>query len=793
MTDRPLVTITSTAPSPEADRLTYDRALIRPRHTPARTGPSYQRTLVPSEVLTVLADAAGSQYLAVDFETKGADYSQGHIYMAGIGLAWDTGSCYMQWSELGPSERSAVKQLLTTHQGLLAHNSYFDGGVLRVNFGSHGHFAACTQALLKFLSNEGWAGQKYGLKEAMTEILLWSSDNTEGTDIWLVEHGFYKGNRLKDESPENLRARALAGSLKADKAELWRVPKDILAPYCILDAEAAYLLYTQILRPVAERFPELLSFFEKEWMYLIQIHIDQHVHGILMDTEGLARRREELEGEITVLTEKFLTHPEVAPAVLVLEQEYLLPLAAKEPPRFKKAKPRPAEPARLTKKGEPNKAYLKWVAMEAAGKYLPQQSLNWENWKERYDLAASGENPDYRFNIDSGQQKAELLYRRLGYEIQVLTESEGPSTAGKAVMHMGEIGKILVAREDLMKELTYITKYQELTQEIPTIHPKFSLPGTSTGRLSSSQINLQQVKKTKAMMNLFVSRPGTTWIDLDFSALEPVVTAEFTGDENLLKLYGNGRPANDVYLFIGSGIPGIGEKIRAAGYNPDAPTKEGVASAKKICKHERNLCKVVHLSAGYGAGARKIYETLQEQGAEVTFEEIELVYRGYWELFSTVKQYGYDLEKQWWDNLDVEPALKEQYQYWSRSKANRDRVPKTLASYILNGFGRPMSVNAVNKKDLLNRFIQGTGHDVLARYIYILTHALTDAGIPWSPAVLDWHDSCAVEVPDEYTESTIQIFRESMDVLNLQLGGSITLKGEPSWGKTLTSIKEPEA
>lgn len=650
-----------------------------------------------------------------------------------MGLAWDEGSCYFNWTDLNDAERNYLGSNIFRHKGLIAHNVYFDGGVVKKLWGEHATWHMCTYSLYSYLANEGFAGRYWGLKTAQTELLLWPSSNEGELDKWLVLNGYYIGNRRLDSSIEYLTAEYEKGGLRADKGEMWRAPSDILGKYCILDAESTYLLFDRILSPSLGQFSGLQDFLSDHWMGLIRILIDQKIQGIEMDRPGLIARKNHNLALVAKLEHDFLEHEEVAPHIYDMEQVTIQnEVLVKEPPRLKK-------------NGEVSK--------------------NWLKWDQRLQSAKDGLIPEYRFNINSGMQLRELLYERMGFKKEIYTEKGEASTAFKALLKLGGIGIILTQRAELVKELSYIDKYLELTVDRSTIHPSFRTPGTTTGRLSSKEPNLQQVPKTKAMMQLFKARPGHVWVDLDFSALEPVVATEYSQDQNMMQIYGNGVPSNDIYCFVMANIPGMGDRARAMGYDPYNPTPESLKRVKTEMKKERSICKTVVLACQYGAGVKKVLQTLEEQEIDISYEEVEKIHTGYWSLFAGVK--------------DFSRAL------YFEKKRNK--------GYILNGVGRPMAIPNDFEKDILNRFIQSTGHDVLVTYITILTNRLNELQIPWTPIVIDFHDATTVEVPEEWGQKVVDIFNESMFKLNELLGGIIKLKGIPVIGRNLAEVKEPES
>lgn len=700
--------------------------LLEPGVYPARTGPTYQLQC-SADIQWIIREASQSQYLAVDFETRGNDVSD-KILIVGLGLAWDTGSCYLHWDSL--YEREEVLDLLAGHPGLLAHNVYFDGGVAaayKVDLQWH----ACTLALYQLLHNES-PENKHGLKLAMTDMLGWTDSNEHDLDEWLVVNGHYIGVRRVDNSPEVLRLLYQQGSIRPDKSEMWRAPADILGKYCVLDAEACYLLYTQVLLPTVERFPELNKYFHERWMPHIEIHIRQKLLGIAVDRAGLLDRARVLEEQVLTLTQEFINIPEVNEHVVNIEKLLREPKLSKSPPQ-------------LRKDGGISKNYIKW--------------------REQCEVILNGGNPDYNFNINSGDQLRAVLYDGMGFDIRIRTDSGLPSTGRKAYIHMGDYGQLLQRRADVVKELSYINKYIELTSHRNSIHPGFRIPGPVTGRVSSNNPNITQIPKSQAVMSLFKAPPGHVFVDIDFAALESVVAAEFSQDPNLLALYGDGVPENDIHLFVAASVPGeMGDAVRRTGYTPINPPPGTVSKAKKECKHWRSIAKSVVYSCQFGAGVNKVMQVLEEDDVFLPYEQVDTIHSTYWSTFGGLKDLGKSL---WYE--------------WRRNKG-----------YIFNGIGRPMAVPEHYTKDLLSRFIQSTGHDILVIYVSILMGVLEERNIPWQPVIMDLHDACTIAVPLEYEQDGINAMNAAMGKLNQELNGYIRMRGKPTSGLTLADCKEPE-
>lgn len=569
----PLVTVTQHGP---------EFVLLTPSYSPPRTGPNFQCLCGPDDVLPVVNSLWQSALLAVDFETRGNDYSRyPDHHPVGIGLAWDTGSAYFDLQSMDSEHLQELFEAIEQHPGRLAHNVNFDGGFLHQFLGQKPATAwfRCTYAAYRHLATEGFIGQKWGLKDAMQQLLLWPDTNEHGLDSWLIAAGHWK---------------QVGRERRARKEEMWRAPAEILGKYCILDAEATYLLYTRILEPVERKFPVMES-YHKDFLVLVDLLIEQQIHGIQIDVPRLEAAASGFRAQIEQTEREIRSHVTVAPHIQGREAELLGRFIATEPGRYKKRK-KTKEPVKFRRDGVTvSKNWQQWRAKQDLP---PEISRQWENWQGKYRRILNGEVDRYKFNIRSGFQLRWLLYECLGFPVQKMTQSGLESVDSKTLLSMGDIGRLLVRYSELQKELGYVDSYLEDLRRNgrTTLHPKWRAPGTLTGRLAGTEPNLQQVPKTIDTMSCFVARPGTVWVDLDFSALEPCITAELSRCPALLSIFGPDAVANDIYLYIGAHIPGLRESILATGYIPEGPSPEALARAKKECKRERAICKTVHLA-----------------------------------------------------------------------------------------------------------------------------------------------------------------------------------------------------
>jgi hypothetical protein len=573
----------------------------------------------------------------------------------------------------------------------------------------------------------------------------------------------------------------------ADKSKMHLAPAEVLGPYCAADADSTYLLYTQVLRPALERFKALEKYASPEiYGRYLRILIEQRLRGMLVDREGVVAYSKQLEDQIAEDRDTFLKHPTIAPAVTEYNRRIAEEHWQKEPEKFLKQKALPTEPAQYRKDGQLSKNWLRWNEQKEKAT-LPIVSKNWEKWWKQLLEILDGQH----FNPDSGPQKQWLFYDYLKHPVILQTESGQPATDERALSAFGEPGRLLVSYNEKQKEASYVSACIGHLRESQGpqlggtariiddniadnsggsassgsyyLHAAFRVPGTLTGRLAGAGgFNIQQQPKSREYLKAFRARPGYLLVDLDFTSLENVVLAELSRDPGLWKLYGPGAKPNDAYLFTGAYLPVIGPQIRAAGYDPDNPTVEGIARAKKEAKQARSIAKVVTLASSYGAGAGKIHQTLQLSGIDLSFEEARKIRAGYWELYQGVKRWESELLRQYEKN----------------------------GGWVLNGIGRPLGIAHGYEKDIVNRVCQSTGHSALVIFLTIVARQLDEAALCWHPWIADFHDEIILEVKEEDAEKAARIMDgPALKELNQLLGGDIPLRGNAAIVTDLAAAK----
>ena len=650
-----------------------------------------------SEVSKYLGSDLQDQLVAIDLETKGTNAADPSQFIAGVGFAHSEGCFYIHLADASDEVRRYVREWLLGAQRLTSFNVLFDGTFLQVFTGRWLNWTHCSFGLFKQMTTEGYTNQRWDLETAQREVLGWEQSNKLDLQDALKRENLGKG-------------------------DMWRLPVDILGRYCALDAEAHFQLHEELLLQCQS--PELLEYHTRLYMTEVRLLAQQQLRGNMIEQEKLLTCHADLLEQISLAKSAFESHPDVAPHVAAAQERARDAWMA-------------SRPSRWTSKMVQSKAYEKWLARE-------QQVIE----------AGS-------FNPNSKPQLIKLFYGDLGFKPLKFTERGTPIIDRHVLPTLGEPGKLLVKMNTLVKRRGYVERVIERSAGTGIIHAQFKSVGTVSGRLGGSgNLNLQQMPKDKSFLESFKARPGHVLVQLDFVAIEPVLLAEFSQDKSLLKLYGPGAPANDIYLFTAAQIPGLGDEILKY-YDPNNPTSEGIAAAKKHCKQDRAISKTVCLASNYGASAPKIHEVLKLGGIDISLKKVRDIHAEYWRLYRGVKRFEEMLQDMWLRN----------------------------GGWIPTALGRPIAIADSLIRDALNRMIQTSAHDILQLFIWNIDRLRQERELPWHPWLIDLHDECIVEVEEQYAEEVAQSFRDAMVAVNAELEMGIQLKGDPQIAHTLADIK----
>jgi hypothetical protein len=691
--------------------------------------------------------------VAVDIETNGTKAHDPDCRIVGIGIADHSNIFYIP-IDSEPTLDAVLQQLWGRE--LVGFNIYFDAAFLHREFArsTNGSLYGPGQhwldwkwdvySLFKNLASEGWKGQEWGLKHAQKALLGWEQVGDVELGQWLVDNGYIADTKLewKDGYCRYKNSDGEVRFGRPDKSQMYKAPVEILGYYCGLDAASTYMLLAEVFQPALAALPppvqENYTFYHQQLYWsTVKWHIEQQFNGLKINLVKLQKHADTLKHKIVEAEQKFLAHPEVAPYVTEFNLNVIKAHMAKEPAEYKK----PPKRNPNSKRPPP----------------IPVTSKSWMNWSDKLKQIAETNH----FNINSGTQKEWLFYEKMGKKVLVRTEKGNPATDKKALQAWGEPGLLLKAQNDAVKELSYVEKCLEVAGKDGKVHTQFNMVGTLTGRLSGTGgFNIQQQPKSKGYFECIVPTQGV-FVECDVNALEAVVLAELSKDDTMRYLYHPDSPKQDIYLYVGSFLPGVGEHIRAAGYDPENPTREGIEMAKHKAKHYRQIAKACTLGFQYNMGPKKLRQTLGLQGVELTEEQAYAIYKAYWDLFGGIRKYARWAEDQW----------------------------RLRGGWVLNGMGLPTPVYSDYLSDIVNRTVQSTGHQVLMWINWRLWQLREETGLEFYPAIVDWHDATMVECDESVAQEVVALFKQTYKELNEWLAGDLPIRGEPQIVKSLAQAK----
>lgn len=363
-----------------------------------------------------------------------------------------------------------------------------------------------------------------------------------------------------------------------------------------------------------------------------------------------------------------------------------------------------------------------------------------------------------RFNPSSSAQKATLFYELLEVPVTERTPTGRPKADKATIAAINHpSAKPFVELAENEKLLSMTESYLDCIKD-NRIHFGYNICGTVTGRLGGFKpYALNLPFDSEEVMRPFTVSSGYVGIHSDLKSVEPCLIAAYSQDPTLLKVHRDGL--GDVYLdFALIAFPDNRDLKEI--YRPNEVCTEQV---KNHFKKIRKACKIVHLAVGYTGTAVTVARSLSKEGFPTTEAEARILVAKYWDLFYRVK----DL-----------------------SARCRQVVDKN--GFILNAFGRRLSVPRMFRKDSMNRLIQSSGHDALVAWVREIDKRRKKVLPSMRPVLIDTHDSTTWECPEGEYEVANRIFTDSLRAINDRLGLPVTLSCETKQFHTFYGLKNNE-
>jgi DNA polymerase-1 len=353
------------------------------------------------------------------------------------------------------------------------------------------------------------------------------------------------------------------------------------------------------------------------------------------------------------------------------------------------------------------------------------------------------------FNINSPKQLAEILFEKLN--LPVLKKTGTTRVASTSVEVLEELALThdlprLILEWRSMQKLkgTYIDALPLLVnKQTGRVHTSFNQAVAATGRLSSSDPNLQNIPVRTALgreiRRAFVAEPGFVLISADYSQIELRVLAHLSGDEALIDAFAAGE---DIHSRTASDIFGVFPEM----VNPDM----------------RRQAKVINFGVLYGMSA---FGLAKELG--ITQKLAQAYIDGYFQKFAKVREYL--------DGLLVQ--------------ARRDGYVTTLLlrrRYLPEIMSPQAAVRQFAERMAINAPIQGTAADLIKVAMVRIFRRLTEEGLS-AAIIMQVHDELVFEAPVSEREVLIALVCEEMEgVLKLNVPLRVEVASGRNWDEAHT-------
>lgn len=329
------------------------------------------------------------------------------------------------------------------------------------------------------------------------------------------------------------------------------------------------------------------------------------------------------------------------------------------------------------------------------------------------------------FNIASPQQLKEVLFGKLGLSTKGIGKTKtGFSTAAgqlEKMLDMHPAIPLIMEHRELSKlKNTYLDALPRLVnKETGRVHTSFNQTVASTGRLSSSDPNLQNIPMRtelgRSIRKAFIAEPGFTLMAADYSQIELRVAADLSGDKRLLQIFKEGK---DIHTSTAAFVHQIPES--------------------KVTPEIRRTAKEVNFGILYGMGARGL-----SQRTGMPFARAQEFIERYFEQFSGVRDY-----------IDENIALARSRGFVETKFGRRLRIPD-----IDSGMAQ---VRAASERLATNMPIQGTAADIM-KMAMIAIHAGLPNISPKSRMLMQVHDELVFEAPEKDVKKVSEFVRETME------------------------------
>jgi DNA polymerase-1 len=328
----------------------------------------------------------------------------------------------------------------------------------------------------------------------------------------------------------------------------------------------------------------------------------------------------------------------------------------------------------------------------------------------------------YEFNINSTKQLGEALFVKLALPPKKKTKTGFSTNAEvlEALKGYHPVIDILLEYRQLSKlKSTYTDGLLRVVSQDGRIHTSFNQVETRTGRISSTEPNLQNIpvrsELGRELRKFFIPAEGNILIDADYSQIELRILAHISDDKAMIAAFTNHM---DIHTITASQVFNM--------------------PVEMVTPLMRSRAKAVNFGIVYGISAFSL-----SQDIDVSVKEADTYIKGYLEKFSGVKRY-----------MDAVIAEAKQKGYVETLLGRRRMLPELASNnFNLRSFGERVALNTP---------IQGTAADIIKIAMVKVHNRLEKEGLK-AKLILQVHDELIIEAPNEEAAVAAKIVEEEME------------------------------
>lgn len=328
----------------------------------------------------------------------------------------------------------------------------------------------------------------------------------------------------------------------------------------------------------------------------------------------------------------------------------------------------------------------------------------------------------HEFNINSPKQLGDVLFEELMLPAGKKTKTGWSTNAEVLEKLVGKhdiIGEILDYRMLTKLKSTYAEGLLKVISPDGRIHTNFKMTVTATGRLSSTEPNLQNIPVRRELgaqiRRMFVAKPGCLLVDADYSQIELRLLAHISGDETMREAF---RSGEDIHRVTASQVFGV--------------------PAEEVTAQMRSSAKAVNFGIVYGISAFSLAQDIKVRPAEA-----KAYIEAYLEKYHGVREYMDRVIKEAKENGYVETLF-----------GRRRPVPELKASnFNTRSFGERVARNMP---------IQGTAADIIKLAMVNVQRRFRKEGLE-ARLILQVHDELIAECPEAEAARVAALLEEEME------------------------------